>query len=96
LRRQPDIAVLREIRDAETGESLIGIFNTAVKVITTLHTNSAAHIPDRLEYFRIPAPYTASVCRLGKLSHQSDRRAYAGLLAGSRLSVKVCRKADRR
>src|SRR5262249_37442876 len=65
LRRQPDIAVLQEIRDAETGESLIGIFNTAVKVITTLHTNSAAHIPDRLEYFRIPAPYTASVLKIG-------------------------------
>jgi type II secretory ATPase GspE/PulE/Tfp pilus assembly ATPase PilB-like protein len=65
LRRQPDIAVLQEIRDAETGESLIGIFNTAVKVITTLHTNSAAHIPDRLEYFRIPAQYTASVLKIG-------------------------------
>jgi type II secretory ATPase GspE/PulE/Tfp pilus assembly ATPase PilB-like protein len=65
LRRQPDIAVLQEIRDAETGESLIGIFNTAVKVITTLHTNSAAHIPDRLEYFGIPAPYTASVLKIG-------------------------------
>jgi len=65
LRRQPCIAVLQEIRDAETGESLIGIFNTAVKVITTLHTNSAAHIPDRLEYFKIPAPYTASVLKIG-------------------------------
>jgi type IV pilus assembly protein PilB len=65
LRRQPDIAVLQEIRDAETGESLIGIFNTAVKVITTLHTNSAAHIPDRLAYFKIPATYTASVLKIG-------------------------------
>ena len=65
VRRAPDLAVLQEIRDAETGESLIGIFNTAVKVISTLHTNSAAHIPDRLEYFRIPVPYTASVLRIG-------------------------------
>jgi len=65
VRRAPDLAVLQEIRDAETGESLIGIFNTAVNVISTLHTNSAAHIPDRLEYFRIPVPYTASVLKIG-------------------------------
>ena len=65
VRRAPDIAVLQEIRDAETGEGLIGIFNTAVRVISTLHTNSAAHIPDRLEYFRVPVPYTASVLKIG-------------------------------
>jgi type II secretory ATPase GspE/PulE/Tfp pilus assembly ATPase PilB-like protein len=65
VRRSTDIAVVQEIRDAETGSSLIGIFNTAVKVISTLHTNSAAHIPDRLEYFGIPAPYTASVLKIG-------------------------------
>jgi hypothetical protein len=51
VRHQPDIAVIQEIRDAETGEALIGIFNTAVRVIASLHTNSDAHIPDRLEYF---------------------------------------------
>jgi len=28
------------------------------------------------------------LARLGKLSHQSDRRAHAGLLAGSRLNLK--------
>ncbi|MBV9107105.1 MAG: Flp pilus assembly complex ATPase component TadA [Verrucomicrobia bacterium] len=65
VRRAPDIAVLQEIRDAETGEGLIGIFNTAVRVISTLHTNSAAHIPARLEYFRVPVPYTASVLKIG-------------------------------
>jgi type II secretory ATPase GspE/PulE/Tfp pilus assembly ATPase PilB-like protein len=65
VRRQPDIAVIQEIRDAETGEALIGMFNTAVRVITSLHTNSAAHIPDRLEYFNVPVPYTASVLKLG-------------------------------
>src|SRR6516164_4279692 len=32
---------------------------------------------------------------LGKLFHQSDRRAHASLLAGSRLSSKLCRHADR-
>ena len=65
VRRAPDIAVLQEIRDEETGEALIGIFNTAVRVISTLHTNSAAHIPHRLEYFRVPAHYTASVLKMG-------------------------------
>jgi type II secretory ATPase GspE/PulE/Tfp pilus assembly ATPase PilB-like protein len=65
VRRQPCIAMIQEIRDAETGESLIGIFNIAVRVISTLHTNSAAHIPFRLEYFRVPIPYTASVLKLG-------------------------------
>ncbi|HZC58673.1 MAG TPA: ATPase, T2SS/T4P/T4SS family, partial [Chthoniobacterales bacterium] len=65
VRRAPDVAVLQEIRDAETGESLIGIFNTAVKVIATVHCNSAAHIPDRLEYFGIPVSYTASVLKIG-------------------------------
>ena len=49
VRRQPSIAVIQEIRDAETGEALIGVFNTAVRVIASLHTNSAAHIPDRLD-----------------------------------------------
>jgi HEPN/Toprim N-terminal domain 1 len=33
------------------------------------------------------------LARLGRLSHQSGRRAHAGLLAGSRLSSKLCRKA---
>ena len=65
VRRQPSIAVIQEIRDAETGEALIGIFNIAVRVIASLHTNSAAHIPDRLEYFRVPVHYTASVLKIG-------------------------------
>ena len=65
VRRQPSIAVIQEIRDAETGEALIGVFNTAVRVIASLHTNSAAHIPDRLEYFRVPVHYTASVLKMG-------------------------------
>jgi general secretion pathway protein E len=65
VRRQPSIAVIQEIRDAETGEALIGVFNTAVRVIASLHTNSAAHIPDRLEYFGVPAHYTASVLKMG-------------------------------
>jgi type II secretory ATPase GspE/PulE/Tfp pilus assembly ATPase PilB-like protein len=65
VRRAPDIAVLQEIRDAETGGALIGIFNTAVRVISTLHSNSASHIPYRLEYFQVPAPYTASVLKIG-------------------------------
>jgi type II secretory ATPase GspE/PulE/Tfp pilus assembly ATPase PilB-like protein len=65
VRRQPSIAVIQEIRDAETGEALIGVFNTAVRVIASLHTNSAAHIPDRLEYFKVPIHYTASVLKMG-------------------------------
>ncbi|MEA3148337.1 MAG: protein transport protein HofB [Verrucomicrobiota bacterium] len=65
VRRQPSIAVIQEIRDAETGEALIGVFNTAVRVIASLHTNSAAHIPDRLEYFGVPTHYTASVLKMG-------------------------------
>jgi type II secretory ATPase GspE/PulE/Tfp pilus assembly ATPase PilB-like protein len=65
VRRQPSIAVIQEIRDAQTGEALIGVFNTAVRVIASLHTNSAAHIPDRLEYFGVPVHYTASVLRMG-------------------------------
>ena len=65
VRRAPDIAVIQEIRDAETGEALIGIFNIACRVISTLHTNSAAHIPHRLEYFNVPIHYTASVLKLG-------------------------------
>jgi type II secretory ATPase GspE/PulE/Tfp pilus assembly ATPase PilB-like protein len=64
-RRAPCIAVIQEIRDAETGEALIGIFNIACRVISTLHTNSAAHIPHRLEYFKVPIHYTASVLKLG-------------------------------
>jgi type II secretory ATPase GspE/PulE/Tfp pilus assembly ATPase PilB-like protein len=65
VRRAPCIAVIQEIRDVETGEALIGIFNIACRVISTLHTNSAAHIPHRLEYFRIPIHHTASVLKLG-------------------------------
>src|SRR5271166_1647950 len=64
-RRAPCIAVIQEIRDAEIGEALIGIFNIACRVISTLHTNSAAHIPHRLEYFKVPIHYTASVLKLG-------------------------------
>jgi type II secretory ATPase GspE/PulE/Tfp pilus assembly ATPase PilB-like protein len=65
VRRAPDIAMLQEIRDAETGDALIGIFNIACRVISTLHTNSAAHIPQRLEYFNVPIHCTASVLKLG-------------------------------
>jgi type II secretory ATPase GspE/PulE/Tfp pilus assembly ATPase PilB-like protein len=64
-RRAPCIAMIQEIRDAETGEALIGIFNIACRVISTLHTNSAAHIPHRLEYLKVPIHYTASVLKLG-------------------------------
>jgi hypothetical protein len=43
-------------------------------------------LTDRLKEVRLS--------KLGKLSHQSDRKADAHFLAGSQLSAKVRRKAD--
>jgi type II secretory ATPase GspE/PulE/Tfp pilus assembly ATPase PilB-like protein len=65
----PIEVVIPDITQDEISEggryTLIGVFNTAVRVIASLHTNSAAHIPDRLEYFGVPVHYTASVLRMG-------------------------------
>ncbi len=56
LRQDPDIIMVGEIRDKETGEIAVEAAMTGHLVLSTLHTNSAAETVNRLINMQIP-PY---------------------------------------
>ncbi len=53
LRQDPDIIMVGEIRDLETGEIAIKAAQTGHLVLSTLHTNSAAETLTRLRYMGV-------------------------------------------
>ena len=55
LRQDPDIVMVGEIRDKETGEIAIKAAQTGHLVLSTLHTNSAAETLTRLRNMGIPS-----------------------------------------
>ncbi|MFP4687676.1 MAG: GspE/PulE family protein [bacterium] len=59
LRQDPDIIMVGEIRDKETGEIAIEAAMTGHLVLSTLHTNSSAETVNRLLNMQIP-PYLIS------------------------------------
>jgi len=64
LRQDPDIIMLGEIRDLETGEIAIKAAQTGHMVLSTLHTNDAPSTLTRLLNMGIPAFNVASAVHL--------------------------------
>ncbi|MCP4634175.1 MAG: type IV-A pilus assembly ATPase PilB [candidate division Zixibacteria bacterium] len=64
LRQDPDIVMVGEIRDEETGEIAIKAALTGHLVFSTLHTNDAPSTIIRLQDMGIPEYLVASACKL--------------------------------
>jgi type IV pilus assembly protein PilB len=64
LRQDPDIVMVGEIRDLETGEIAIKAAQTGHLVLSTLHTNDAPQTITRLANMGIPAYNVASALLL--------------------------------
>jgi type IV pilus assembly protein PilB len=64
LRQDPDIIMVGEIRDLETGQIAIKAAQTGHMVMSTLHTNSAAETITRLLNMGIPAFNVATTINL--------------------------------
>ncbi|HEX6564119.1 MAG TPA: ATPase, T2SS/T4P/T4SS family [Chthoniobacterales bacterium] len=52
LRQAPDVVMMGEIRDEESVEALMRLSSSGHRAISTLHTNSACEVPNRLLLFR--------------------------------------------
>lgn len=52
LRQAPDVVMMGEIRDEESVEALMRLSSSGHRAISTLHTNSACEVPNRLFLFR--------------------------------------------
>jgi type II secretory ATPase GspE/PulE/Tfp pilus assembly ATPase PilB-like protein len=52
LRQAPDVVMMGEIRDEESVEALMRLSSSGHRAISTLHTNSACEVPNRLSLFR--------------------------------------------
>ena len=64
LRQDPDIIMVGEIRDLETGEIAIKAAQTGHMVLSTLHTNSAAETLTRLRYMGVASFNLATALNL--------------------------------
>ncbi|NWC64018.1 Flp pilus assembly complex ATPase component TadA [Cedecea sp. P7760] len=53
LRMDPDRIYLGEVRDADTANGVVEAIQTGAPVLTTIHTNSPADIPQRLRRFGV-------------------------------------------
>lgn len=72
LRQDPDIIMIGEIRDLETGEMAVHAALTGHLVLSTLHTNDAASAITRLLEIGIPA-YLISATILGVMAQRLVR-----------------------
>ncbi len=80
LRHDPDVVMLGEIRDKETGETAIKLANTGHLTFSTLHTNDAP----------------SAVSRLFKMGIETFLIAYAiNLIIAQRLMRRLCKKCCR-
>src|SRR5215469_3521862 len=52
LRQAPDVVMMGEIRDEESVEALMRLSSSGHRAISTLHTNSACEVPNRLFLLR--------------------------------------------
>ena len=64
LRHDPDVILVGEIRDAETASIAVRAALTGHLVLSTLHTNSAVTVPQRLVDMGVPAYLVASTLNL--------------------------------
>lgn len=73
LRQDPDVIMIGEIRDEETARIAISAAITGHVVLSTLHTNDAAGVIERLQDMGIE-PYLASSALNGVISQRLVRR----------------------
>jgi len=73
LRQDPDIIMIGEIRDEETADIAIRAAITGHLVLSTLHTNDAAGVIERILDMKIE-PYLASAALIGVVSQRLVRR----------------------
>ena len=73
LRQDPDVILVGEIRDSETGEISIRASNTGHLVFSTLHTNSSASAVTRLIDMGVE-PYLVASTVIGVLNQRLVRR----------------------
>lgn len=64
LRRDPDVIMIGEIRDAETAEIAVKAAQTGHPVLSTLHTNSTGETLTRLMHMGIPGYLLAGCLKL--------------------------------
>lgn len=64
LRHDPDVILVGEIRDADTAAIAVRAALTGHLVLSTLHTNTAATVPQRLVDMGVPAYLVASTLNL--------------------------------
>lgn len=79
LRHDPDVILVGEIRDNETGKIAIESALTGHLVLSTLHTNDAAGAVTRLLEMGIE-PYLLNSCLLGVLAQRLVKRNCRGCL----------------
>ncbi len=73
LRQDPDVILVGEIRDEETGRIAISAAMTGHLVLSTLHTNDSVGTVARMRDFGIPS-YALNTALLGVLSQRLLRR----------------------
>ncbi|MCA9310149.1 MAG: Flp pilus assembly complex ATPase component TadA, partial [Phycisphaerales bacterium] len=73
LRQDPDVVLLGEIRDSETGMIATQASLTGHLVLSTLHTNDAAGAVTRLRDLGVP-PFVINASLLGVLAQRLVRR----------------------
>jgi type IV pilus assembly protein PilB len=73
LRQDPDVIMVGEIRDAETAGIAVQAALTGHLVLSTLHTNDAAGVIERLADMRIE-PYLAAAALNGVIAQRLVRR----------------------
>ena len=73
LRHDPDVILVGEIRDQETGKIAVESALTGHLVLSTLHTNDAAGVISRLLEMEIE-PYLINSCLLGVLAQRLVRK----------------------
>jgi len=73
LRHDPDVALVGEIRDAETAATAVSASTTGHLVLSTLHTNSAIGAIPRLRDLGI-RPFLIADCLIGVVSQRLVRK----------------------
>jgi type IV pilus assembly protein PilB len=86
LRQDPDVIMIGEIRDEETARIAVQAALTGHVVLSTLHTNDAAGVIERLGDMKIE-PYLASAALNGIISQRLVRRICPDCTAPTHLTA---------
>lgn len=90
LRQDPDIIMVGEIRDQETARLAIQAAMTGHKVLSTLHTNNACGVIERLVDMGIE-PFLIKASLIGVIAQRLVRRPCLECNGNENISCKSCR-----